>query len=148
MPSSTARGVKNPSKAPHSWFPTSCLVLMCRSFWADACPGARQDFILLALLWCCADSQWAEPGARPQAEKFQLSLAGGLHMAQSACRGKIPDTASSRRTSKDFNTSNCPFWARPCCSVGGVAWVFVPVCALLLTFYCVYGELVSLCKLR
>ena len=154
MSSSTARGVKNPTKAPHSWFLMPCLVLTCRTFWAGACTGAKQDFMLLALLWCCADSQQAEPGTLPQAEKFQLSLAGGLHMAQSACRGKIPNTASSGRTSEDFNTSNCLFWARPSSSVGEVAWVFVPVCALLLTFYCVYSKLVSLtefislCKLE
>lgn len=141
MPSSTARGVQNPSKASHSWFLMPCLVLTCRNFWASACAGARQGFILLPLPWCCADSQWAEPGTQLQAEKFSWALCG-LHMAQSACRGKIPNTASSGRTSDDFNASNHLFWARPSSFAEEVAWVFVPVCALLLTFYCVYGELV------
>jgi len=83
--------------------------------------GAGQDLIPPALPRCSAASQQPQPGARPPAEQFGLSLAGGLHMAQPARRGKILNAASSGRTSKDFNTSNCPFWARPSSSVGRVA---------------------------
>lgn len=153
MPSSTARGVQNPSKASHSWFLMPCLVLTCRNFWASACAGARQGFILLPLPWCCADSQWAEPGTQLQAEKFSWALCG-LHMAQSACRGKIPNTASSGRTSDDFNASNHLFWARPSslCWRGCMSFCS-SLCSVTDFLLCLRRissrtEFISFCKLR